>query len=89
MKRLAILLIIVNCAFSIVHSQIVRCGADRIDQYLPLLKEKRVGVLAHKASYIYTGVFKKIDKMCVAIQVVTTNIFFLKNTSIDITCFVS
>ena len=68
MKRLAILLIIVNfslllktvgCAFGIEHSQIVRCGADRIDQYLPLLKEKRVGVVAHKASYIYTSVFKK------------------------------
>ena len=61
MKRIAILLIIVNCVFSIVHSQIVRCGADRIDQYLPLLQEKRVGIVAHKASYIYTGVFKRKD----------------------------
>ena len=58
MKKTLLLLLIVNCALSIVHCQIVRCGADRIDQYLPLLQEKRVGIVAHKASYINTGVFK-------------------------------
>ena len=86
MKRLSIFLIFVLCTFSIVHSQIVRCGADCVDQYLPLLKEKRVGVVAHKASYIYTGVFKRKDVRRYNLNGDTHLVDFLATQNINIEC---
>ena len=59
MKRLSIILIILYFALSTVHCQNVRCGADCINSYLPLLQGKRVGIVAHKASYIYANSLTK------------------------------
>ncbi len=41
-------------AFSNCFSQLkIKCGSERIDEYFPLLKNKKVGVVAHKASRLY------------------------------------
>ena len=85
MKRILILLII-NCLFCIAHCQNVRCGADRLDQYLPLLKGKRVGIVAHKASYIYT---EALDKKALRKYKITQNthlVDLLATQNINIEC---
>ena len=80
------MLIIVLLTSCIAYCQIVRCGADRIDQYLPLLQEKRVGVVAHKASYIYTGVFKRKDVRRYNLNGNTHLVDFLATQNINIEC---
>ena len=85
MKRILILLII-NCLFCIAHCQNVRCGADRLDQYLSLLKGKRVGIVAHKASYIYT---EALDKKALRKYKITQNthlVDLLATQNINIEC---
>ncbi|MBR4153867.1 MAG: DUF1343 domain-containing protein, partial [Paludibacteraceae bacterium] len=86
MKRLSIFLIILHCAISIVQSQNIRCGADRLDQYLPLLKGKRVGIVAHKASYIYADALDKKELRKYKIAQNTHLVDFLATQNINIEC---
>lgn len=86
MKRLSIFLIILHCAISIAHAQNIRCGADRLDQYLPLLKGKRVGIVAHKASYIYADALDKKELRKYKIVQNTHLVDFLATQNINIEC---
>ena len=85
MKKI-LLLIVAICGFNIAMAQTLRCGADRIDEYLPLLKGKKVGIVAHKASYIYANALTKKELRKYKITNNTHLVDMLVTKKVDIEC---
>lgn len=86
MKKIFLLLILECVLCTIAYSQNVRCGADCIDQYLPLLKNKRVGIVAHKASYIYVNSLNKKELREYKLKNDTHLVDLLASQNINIEC---
>ena len=53
--KFTFLSLIIGGIFSKVFSQEIIVGANRTEQYFPLLKEKKIGVVAHPASVIFNS----------------------------------
>jgi len=53
--KITFLSLIIGLFFSKVFAQEIIVGANRTEQYFPLLKEKKIGVLAHPASVIFNS----------------------------------